>query len=106
MGKYLFHGSYTEAGVKGLLKDGGSGRHEAVGKLMKSLGGKMESFYFAFGGSDFYVIAELPDNQAAAAGSLLVAAAGGARATTVVLLSPKEIDEAVGRTADYRPPGG
>jgi hypothetical protein len=30
MPKYLFHGSYTEEGLKGLLKDGGTKRQEAV----------------------------------------------------------------------------
>ena len=31
------------------------------------LGGKLESFYFAFGQTDAYVVLDLPDNQSAAA---------------------------------------
>ncbi len=30
----------------------------------KSVGGQLESFYFAFGDSDAYVVVELPDNEA------------------------------------------
>ena len=105
MAKFLFSGSYTEEGIKGLLKDGGSKRYEAVEGLMKSLGGSLESYYFAFGGKDFYVIADLPDHAAAAAGSLVVAATGTVRPVTTVLLTAEEIDEAAKRTVAYRPPG-
>ena len=60
MPKYLFSGSYIGGGIKGLLKDGGSGRKEAVEKLMTSLGGKIESMHFAFGDNDFNGYAESP----------------------------------------------
>jgi uncharacterized protein with GYD domain len=106
MAKYLFSGSYTEAGLQGFLKEGGSARREATEQLMKSLGGSLEAYYFAFGGQDFYLIADLPDNRAAAAASLVAAASGAVKPMTTVLLTPEEIDEAVSKTADYRPPGG
>jgi uncharacterized protein with GYD domain len=106
MAKYLFHGSYTEEGIKGVLKEGGSRRIEAVDKLMKSLGGSLETFYWGFGGDDFYVIAELPDNAAAAAGSLMVTATGTSRVGTTVLLTAEDIDAASKRSGQYRPPGG
>ena len=54
MAKYLFHGSYTVEGLKGLIKEGGTGRREATENLANSLGGKVEAYYFAFGGNDFY----------------------------------------------------
>jgi uncharacterized protein with GYD domain len=65
----------------------------------------VESFFFAFGGTDVYVIADLPDNVAAAALALAVTAAGGATVKTVVLLTPADVDAAVGREVSYRPPG-
>lgn len=105
MPKYLFHGSYTEAGLKGLLKDGGSKRREAVEQLMRGLGGSLETIYFAFGGDDFYVIAELPDHESAAAGSLVVNATGTSKVKTTVLLTPEEIDKAAKKSVNYRPPG-
>jgi uncharacterized protein with GYD domain len=106
MAKYLFHGTYSQEGLKGLLKDGGSKRRQAVEKLMESLGGSLEAYYFAFGGEDFYCIADLPANTAAAAGSLVVASTGTVKPKTVVLLTPEEIDEVVKKTVTYRPPGG
>ncbi|MFQ5856113.1 MAG: GYD domain-containing protein, partial [Anaerolineae bacterium] len=98
MPKYLFTGSYTEEGLKGLLKDGGSKRKEAVEQLMKSLGGTLEAFYYAFGDNDVFVIADLPDNVSCAAGALIVSASGAFQTKTVVLVTPEEVDQAVKKT--------
>jgi uncharacterized protein with GYD domain len=106
MARYLLKASYTLDGVKGVLREGGSGRRDAVAKMTEALGGKVEAFYFAFGDTDVYVIAELPDNKAATAVALSVNSAGGAQVETVVLLTPEEVDEAAKTAVDYRPPGG
>jgi len=74
-------------------------------KLAAGLGGSLESFYFAFGETDAYVVLDLPDNRTAAAASLAVNAAGGASSEVVVLLSPEDIDAAAKLSVDYRPPG-
>src|ERR671919_190706 len=68
-------------------------------------GRRLESFDFAFGSDDVFVIADLPDNVTAAAVGLTVAAAGAASIRTVVLISPEEIDAAAKKTVEYRPPG-
>jgi uncharacterized protein with GYD domain len=105
MPKYLLEVSYTLDGVKGLLAKGGSAREAVATAAVKSAGGKVESFYFAFGGTDVFVIADLPDNAAAAAVALTVTAGGGVTTKTTVLLTPAEIDDAAKRTVTYRPPG-
>ena len=105
MPKYLLTASYTTEGAKGLLKDGGSRRRQAVDAALKAVGGRVESFYFAFGKHDAYVIVDAPDNVAAAAVALAVGASGGAVARTTVLLSPEEIDQAAKRKPNYTPPG-
>ncbi len=105
MPKYLITGSYTVQGAKGVAVEGGTGRVAAVKKLIGSLGGTVESFYFGFGGDDFYVTVDLPSNTAAAAGAMAVAAAGGASPRTVVLLTPDEVDAAMKLTPSYRAPG-
>ena len=105
MPKYLITGSYTLTGIKGVLAEGGNGRRDAVEKLASSLGGGLESFYFAFGGDDFYVTVDLPSHEAAAAVAMTVAAAGGASARTVVLLTPEEVDAATKLSPSYRAPG-
>ena len=105
MPKYLFQGSYTEQGVKGVVKEGGSKRREAVAQLAQGLGGKLETFYFAFGGDDFFIIVDLPSAVDAMAVSLIVNAAGAVKARTIVLITPEEVDAATKKTVNYRPPG-
>ena len=105
MPKYLLQVSYTADGVKGLAKDGGSKRRAAAGTLVQSLGGKVESFYYAFGDTDAIVIADMPDNAAAAAASLALAGSGAVTSKITVLLTPEDIDQAVKKSATYTPPG-
>ncbi|RJG14638.1 GYD domain-containing protein [Massilia cavernae] len=105
MPKFLFEANYLSEGLNGLIKEGGTRRLGAVEELFKSLGGTVEAFYFAFGDRDVYIIGELPDNAAAAALSIRVNAAGVTTLKTTVLLTPQEVDDAVKKTAVYRPPG-
>jgi uncharacterized protein with GYD domain len=105
MPKYLVRASYTAAGAAGLLREGGSKRATAVTNLIKSVGGTVESMYWAFGTDDFFLVTDLPDAAAAAAASLTVGASGAASVTTSELLTATQVDEAVRRTVEYRPPG-
>ena len=105
MPKYLYLGSYTSEGAKGLAKDGGSKRVAALEEAIKSLGGQMESFHYAFGDWDVVCIADMPNNVNAATASIAIAASGAGHIKTVVLLTPEEIDEAAGMSFYYRPPG-
>ncbi len=104
MPKYLAVASYTSEGIKGLTKAGGVSRRVVVEKLLKSLGGHLEAFYFAFGENDAYLILDVPDNLTAAAISLAVAGAGATRMKTIELLTPEEIDRAMEKHVDYAPP--
>lgn len=88
------------------MKEGGTARRAVVEKMLKSLGGHLEAFYFAFGENDAYVISEGPDNATTAAISLSVSASGAVRTKTIVLLTPEEIDQAAKKTVKFRPPGG
>ena len=105
MPKYLFQGSYVGDGLKGLLKEGGTKRVEAARQLFESMGGKLESFHFALGDHDIFVIFELPDNASATAVSLVINASGAAAGKVTVLLSPEEVDQASQKSVNYRPPG-
>ena len=105
MPKYLIEANYTAEGFKGVLAKGGTARREAVEKMLSDIGGTCESFHFAFGSSDAFVIVDVPDNVAAAAVAMLVSASGLADAKTTVLLTPEEIDRAANVKATYRPPG-
>ena len=105
MPKYLVQANYVGEGVKGLLKEGGTSRRAAAEKLIKSLGGTMEAFYYAFGETDAYIIADLPDNASMAAIALTVSASGAVTVKTTVLMTAEEVDEAAKKTPSYRPPG-
>ena len=88
-----------------MVAKGGTARVEAGTAGVESAGGTVEAFYFAFGGTDVYLIADLPDNAAAAAVALTVGAAGGATVRTTPLLTPEEVDRATKAKVEYRPPG-
>lgn len=105
MSKYLLQVSYSTEGAKGLLKDGGSKRVEAAKTAAEAVGGKVEAMYFAFGGTDAFAIMDLPDHASAAALALTASGAGAGNITTTVLLTPKELDEASGKSVVYKPPG-
>ena len=105
MPKCLVSANYVGEGIKGLLKDGGSARQAAVEKLVGSLGGSVESMYYAFGETDLYIIADMPDNASMTALALTVGASGAVTLTTTVLMTPAEVDEAAKKSPDYRPPG-
>jgi uncharacterized protein with GYD domain len=105
MPKFLIKASYTPDGAKGLMKEGGTGRRAAVQKVVESVGGRLESFYFAYGEADAYVIADLPDTTAGVAVSLTVNASGAARTSTIPLITPEEVDAAAKKSVAYRAPG-
>ena len=105
MPKYLIEASYAAEGVKGIAQKGGSARRESVGQLIASMGGKLESFYFAFGDADVYAIAELPSDEAATALALSINQSAATTIKTVVLLTPEQVDTAAGMVPDYKPPG-
>ena len=105
MQKYLFYGSYTPEGYKGLLVEGGSARIGAAKQALQSVGGSLEAFYYSNGEQDFYIIVNLPDNVVSTAVTLVGNASGTFRIRAVPLLTPEEMDEAVKLQVDFRPPG-
>jgi uncharacterized protein with GYD domain len=105
MAKYLFYGSYTPEGLRGLMAEGGSSRVEAAKEALASVGGELEAFYFAFGDSDFYIIVNLPDNVSSTAISWAGNVSGTFSIKTVVLLTPEEIDAAAEKSVTFRAPG-
>ena len=105
MAKFLIKATYTADGAKGLMKDGGSGRKAAVDKAISGMGGKLESFYFALGDTDAFVVVDVSDTTAAVAVSLAVNATGAVRTSMTPLLTVEEMDAACKKTVAYRAPG-
>lgn len=104
MAKYMWQACYTPHGAKGLLKAGGTKRRKAVEAALRTVGGRMEAYYYAFGSTDVLVIADVPDHVSMAAASMVINAAGAVQVRTTVLLTPEEIDRAAKKYFTYRPP--
>ena len=105
MSRYLLEASYTAEGTRGLLKEGGTKRRAAVEEAAKSIGAKVEAFYFVLGDYDAVVIVDVPDNTSATSLSLVVNASGAVRLRTNVLVTAEEMDKAAKKVPEYRAPG-
>jgi uncharacterized protein with GYD domain len=105
MAKYLIVATYSADGMKGVIREGGSGRRSTIADIVKNLDGSLEAFYYAFGQNDVYSIVDLPDNVTAAAMAMHITAAGMSRCDVTVLLTPEEIDKAARTKMWFRPPG-
>lgn len=105
MPKYMIEVNYVGAGIKGLLKDGGTTRREIVEQLMESLGCTLESFYYAMGPTDLYIIVEGPDNITALAGTLTAAATGMVKCRTIPLFTAEQMDAVTRKSLVYQAPG-
>ena len=105
MTKYLFEANYVGDGIKGLMREGGSKRREALVSALDSVGGSLESFYYAFGDTDVLGIFDVPEQANAAALSLMINSTGNVNVRLRPLMTPEDIDDAVKKTPTYRAPG-
>ena len=105
MPRFLIIADYSPEGARGLMAGGGSARKSAVEKAVSGLGGRIETFDFAFGGDDVYTIIDMPDSESAAALALTVSGSGSVHVRTVVLLTPDQLDRAAQLRPEYTPPG-
>ena len=105
MPRFMIIADYSAEGARGLMSAGGSARKTAVEKMVAGLGGRIETFDFAFGGDDVYAIIDMPDSESAAAVALTVSGSGAVHARTIVLLTPDQVDRAAQLRPDYTPPG-
>jgi uncharacterized protein with GYD domain len=75
MPKYMIMGSYTKESWASMV-EAPEDRSVAARKLCENVGGKLESFFWAFGPDDWVAIADLPNDEAAGAISLATTSAG------------------------------
>lgn len=104
---YLTRFSYTPETWARLIKNP-EDRREAARQYIKSVGGTLHGFWYAFGEHDGYTLWEAPDNVAMAAVALAIGAGGALKSVqTTPLLSVKDTLAALKRASPiaYRPPG-
>jgi len=105
MASYLYQISYSSEAWAALVKRP-QDRVEAVRKVVEKLGGKLETFWFAFGDYDLIGVLDMPDNASAAAFSVAIAAGGACKhVKTTPLLSIAEGLEAMKKagSSGYKP---
>jgi uncharacterized protein with GYD domain len=105
MPKYLITANYTAEGMAGVRAAGAKSRIDAVSTMLEAMGGRLESFHFAFGETDVFAIAEAPDDEAVAAVAIAINSSGAVSINTTKLLTVDQVDDALRRTVDYQPPG-
>ena len=107
MPKYTYQVAYTSeswATQLGSRQD----REQQIGEVVQRLGGRLESFYYAFGDHDVVLVADFPDNESAAAISLAATSGGAVKSIkTTPLMTKSQGMEAMRKAAGagYRPPG-
>ncbi len=105
MASFLYQISYSAEAWAALVKRP-ENRVEAVRKVVEKLGGKVETFWFAFGDYDLIGVFDMPDNVSAAAFSVAIAAGGACKdVKTTPLLSIAEGLEAMKKagSSGYKP---
>ena len=105
MPKYLITANYTAKGLEGVRAAGAKSRVDAVSTMLEAVGGHLDSFHFAFGDTDVFAIADVPDDEAAAAVAIAINSSGAVSIHTTKLLTVEQVDEALRRTVNYQPPG-
>jgi uncharacterized protein with GYD domain len=105
MPKYLITANYNAKGLEGVRAAGAKARVDAVSTMLEAVGGHLDSFHFAFGDTDVFAIADVPDDEAAAAVAIAINSSGAVNIHTTKLLTVEQVDEALRRTVSYQPPG-
>lgn len=108
MASYLIQISYTAEAWTALVKHP-QDRVEAVSKVVENLGGKIGTFWGAFGDYDLIGVLDMPDNVSAAAFSIAIAAGGACKnVKTTPLVSIGETVKAMKKAGNsgYKPVTG
>jgi uncharacterized protein with GYD domain len=108
MAHFMLRWQFNSASAKALI-DKPQDRTEQAVTLIKSFGGRLHSYYFAFGDYDGVGICEFPDNTSVAACSMTAASSGAfSRFETTALLTGKEAEAALQQAHEtktgYKPP--
>jgi uncharacterized protein with GYD domain len=109
MPKYISFYSYTPEAWRAMTESP-EDRSVAARKLVESVGGKLESFYWMSGRFDGLLIADLPDDQSAGALAAIVKGAGALKeyethVVTSMDQAPAMLKKAQAAAKTYRAPG-
>jgi uncharacterized protein with GYD domain len=106
MPRYMIQFSYTSEAWAALAKNP-EDRSGALGQLLETLGGRLESLDYTMGDYDGVAIAEAPDDTTAVAAVIAAVSPGHVRGTkTTKLISPADMITALQKAGSvtYRGP--
>jgi uncharacterized protein with GYD domain len=101
--KYFVHVEFTPEGMKDLQNRSVTALRAGVVKFDESVGCKLESWYFDYGGSGAYAIADCPDDIAAATLAVTANSTTLTRVTWRPVLSAEDADKAFAKSKTIRP---
>jgi uncharacterized protein with GYD domain len=102
MSHFMLRWKFSESTAKNFVANP-QDRTGAATTLVEGFGGKLLSYYFAFGDYDGVGIAEFPDNISAGACSMNASATGAfARFETTTLLTAKEAEAAMNKAKNTK----
>ena len=108
MSTYLYHLVQTPATLAKLIA-APEDRRQTIEPIYKAVGGSVLGFWYGVGGTDVYVLGDLPDDVVATALATRVTSSGAfSSVTTTKLLTVEDMLTALGgsaATAAYRAPG-
>jgi uncharacterized protein with GYD domain len=102
MAKYLFLVRITNVRTAGTPSNFGADWEASLTEAVANVSGAVEAIYFAFGDTDIYMVADVPDEASAAALSLGISLGREATVVTVLLFTPARVQLP---TWSWRPPG-
>jgi uncharacterized protein with GYD domain len=105
MPKFMFTGQYSAGGLKGSLEEGFAAREATVTKMIESMGGTVEGFYWTYGKNDIVTIIEGTQEMALAIALAVSSDPDSVQIETMPLLTAADLDAALAKLPQYRGPG-
>jgi uncharacterized protein with GYD domain len=105
MPKFMFTGQYSAGGLRGSLEEGFATREAEVTKMVESMGGKVEGFYWTYGKNDIVTIIEGTQEMALAIALAVSSDPDSVQIETMPLLTAGDLDAALAKLPQYRGPG-
>ena len=100
MARYMIHASYSTQGMSDLVNNP-QDRAANLRPVIERMGGKMESFDYAFGDFDAVVIVDMPDNTAVASVAMAVGVSGAISSIKTTFIPMEEAYRPCGRQSAW-----
>lgn len=105
MPKFMLTGQYSAGGLQGSLEEGFAAREAEVTRMIESMGGKVDGFYWTYGKNDVVTLVDAPTDVALAIALAVSSDPDSVQLETMPLLTAADLDAARSKLPSYRGPG-